>query len=270
MSRIFACLLFVGLSAAAAQAQFRPYDPYAPQVEEPPISSDGKVNWPSFYASAQTEQRYRDLWNSGSCGGSRKDLLAYFQSNKLDINKLGEGSIQGKAMQGDQSGVVVATGDNKLQSIVIHPAGVTKVSVTGSMRLADLRPGMIVRCLTKIDSTGRGQTPIESLEVFTPSGPESLVAVTPNEDRTVSGRVVSLRGERLQLHVEAGTIHKVALPVNDKTQVRVSGSSLALVGPGDEVEAKGRMMGAVKNNLPTIFASEVTVVKKSIGGVATK
>jgi len=258
------------LVAGSAQAQFRPYDPYAPQVEEPAISSDGKINWPSFYKSAATEQRYRDLWNTGSCGGSRKDLMAYFLSNKMDINKLGDGTVQGKATQADMASAFVVNGERKLHNIVAHPAGVTKISVTGSMRLVDLRPGMYVRGMAKLDSAGRGLSAVESLEVFTPSGPEAISAVTPNEERTVAGKVVSVRGERLRLQVDPGTIHRINLQVGEKTQVRVSGSSLALVGPGDEVEAKGKFLGAVANNPPTIFASEITVVKRTIGGVATK
>lgn len=269
MSRLFLCFALVTFLATSAQAQLRPYDPYAPQVEEPPISSDGKINWPSFYKSAATEQRYRNLWNTGSCGGTRKDLMAYFMANKLDVNKLGEATIQGQATQGDQAGVIILNGERKVHNIVIHPAGVSKVSVSGAMRIVDLRPGMFVRCVAKVDATGRGQETMESLDVFTPTSPESIPAVTPNEERTVAGKVLMLKGERLVLQVDAGKLHRVQLPVGEKTQVHVSGTSLALVSPGDEVEAKGRILAPVGNNPTTIFASEVTVVKKSIAGVAS-
>jgi len=51
-------------------------------------------------------------------------------------------------------------------------------------------------------------------------------------------------------------------PATDKATVKVDGSSLSLVSPGDEISAAGRFYtGAGASGLQVVFASEITVTK---------
>src|SRR5690242_15233004 len=73
-----------GLASEAA-AQFGAYDPYAPQVDEPPISSDGKLNWPTYFKSQKLQGRYLNLWSLGACRGTNKAIEIPVAQNKVNI-----------------------------------------------------------------------------------------------------------------------------------------------------------------------------------------
>ena len=61
MLRSFLALGLLVLLTAPAFAQRVPYDPYAKQKEEDlaPVRADGKLNWPAYFKSKATEDRFQ-------------------------------------------------------------------------------------------------------------------------------------------------------------------------------------------------------------------
>src|SRR5687768_6480695 len=93
MLRNFLSLLFAVLCTATLFAQAERYDPYATVKEDPPISADGKINWPPFFKDAAKESRFQGYFATGSCVGTNMRIVDMLKANKVDVNALPQTSV---------------------------------------------------------------------------------------------------------------------------------------------------------------------------------
>jgi hypothetical protein len=261
-------ILLVGLAACCflgspLWGQSPAYNPYAPSQDEPlPVSKDGKLNWPAFFKSKQIEDRFQSYFAMGSCVGTNQSIVNMLRDNKVDVNKLPEASLRGLATACDPRAMTVVDTTGMKTLVVTHPAGVTKISVWGQMDMRELKPGMVVRFLGRVDQRGMGTDPIEKIEVVTPGPSFRWLPVEPNRVQTITGKVVRFQGQRLQVRVDAGKMHRLTLPVANDASVSVDGNSLGLISAGDEVSTAGHTYGgAIAGGVQIVFASDITVTK---------
>jgi hypothetical protein len=167
------------LALGAREALSQRYNPYADGHEVvAPVAADGTLQWGTYFKSAQLQRAYERLWNLGACRGTNRAITEPVTANKLVIDRLPEGDFDGvvQAAGGTLAGGVVAfagpgAGDpNAPLFAQLHPAGVSHLTVTGIVRLADLRPGMSVRLKARIDARGRADAPVARLTIVTPAG----------------------------------------------------------------------------------------------------
>jgi hypothetical protein len=264
MFRVSVVVLIVSC-ATSAFAQRPAYNPYAKQTEEDlaPVRPDGKLNWPPFFKSKAMEDRFQVYFAQGSCTGSNKRIVNYLEANKVDVNALPEESLLGLAAKVNGGTVTMASKEGGPMTIVTHPAGVSKVNISGKMNPADLRPGMMVKFSGRVNEHGKGIKPIESLEVFTPDAKFKWKAVITDRQQNLAATVVKAEGSLLQLQVPAGRVHKLTFQVKENPEIIVTGSTLDLISAGDEISTKGRIYasGEGAGGLPVVFASEVVVKK---------
>lgn len=271
--------LFVMASAMATLASpalAQAYNPYAgaPEPPPPPLAADGTIQWGTFYKSAAMQQAYERLWNLGACRGTNKAITKPVESNKLVIDRLPEAEFHGtiKAVTGTRAGGLIAytedDGTNPTAPVYIarlHPAGVSALSVTGPGTLAVVSPGIVLKIRTTVDAKGRGQTPVTQLDIVTPPSDFVPDAVEPGRISTAIGRVISLRGNTLVMHVNAGKVRRLTLPLADTVAVQIDAAQLELVGPGDRVRIVGRLWsGEGAMAAGTVFASDVSVGKRPL------
>lgn len=255
-----AALAFTSLASSSLFAQSAPYDPYAPQVEEPPIAADGSLNWPVFYKSASLQANYEKLWNMGACLGTNRKITIPVANNRLDINKMPEGKLEGIVMRVGKGQLFVRQADGKIKKIAVHPAGVSRIDVTGDVPARWLKPGMGVRLVGQVDESGHGPDTLEQLDIVTiPPGfePNPVVA---GKRQSIVAVVASLRGNRLLLKTPSGSLRRLSFQISDETVAHVQVKDLAFASVGDKVEAKGHFYSGDKNE-HWVFASDVTVSK---------
>lgn len=265
---------FIGLGCPApATAQVVPYNPYADsQDTTPPVLPDGTIHWGTFYKSAAIQKAYERLWNLGACRNTNKAITIPVENNRLKIDTLPQSTFRGvvKAVTGGNSGGMMAfvespaDGSPSLERVaLLHPAGVSRVDVSGTAPLSFLTPGMAVRFQATVDAKGRSRDSLDVIHVVAPAADVKPVAVTADREELIVGRVVSLKRGTLSVRVDAGKIRRLTLPLNDDTEVRVAGGQMTLASPGDTVEIEGRLWtgdGALGDG--SVFADRVTVVKK--------
>jgi hypothetical protein len=261
------------LALGAREALSQRYNPYADGHEVvAPVAADGTLQWGTYFKSAQLQRAYERLWNLGACRGTNRAITEPVTANKLVIDRLPEGDFDGvvQAAGGTLAGGVVAfagpgAGDpNAPLFAQLHPAGVSHLTVTGIVRLADLRPGMSVRLKARIDARGRADAPVARLTIVTPAADAKPQAVRPDRDEDVVGTVVSCRAGTLVMRVDAGKVRRLTIPLADDVVVTVDGACLELVAAGDTVAVKGRLWsGEGAAGAGTIFASHVTVTKRA-------
>jgi hypothetical protein len=268
---VFRSILALGLLVlltAPAFAQRVPYDPYAKQKEEDlaPVRPDGKLNWPAFFKSKALEDRFQVYFANGSCTGTKQSIVNMLQENKVEVNALPEESLLGLAAKVDGGTVTIAAKAGVPVTVVTHPAGVSKVSITGKLNPAELRPGMLVKFSGRVNDHGKGMKPIESLEVFTPDAKFKWKAIITDRQQNIAATVVKAEGSMLQVQVPVGRVRKLSFQVKENPEIIVTGSTLNLISAGDEVSTKGHvyMSGEGAGGVPVVFASEVTV-KKAFG-----
>lgn len=257
---VWTALALVSLVPTSLFAQSAPYDPYAPQVEEPPIAEDGSLNWPVFYKSQDIQANYEKLWMTGSCLGNSKRVMAPVASNRLDINKMPEGKIEGVVMRVGQGQLFVKQADGKLKKVAVHPAGVSRIEISKDVPARWLKPGMGVRLVGQVDEAGHGIETLEELDIVTiPPGfePDPVVA---EKRQSIVAVVTSLRGNRLVLKTPAGSLHRLLFQISDETIAHVQAKDLGFASVGDVVEAKGHLYNGEKNE-SWVFASDVTVTR---------
>jgi hypothetical protein len=262
--------VIAGLAARDTLAQR--YDPYAEGHEVlTPVAADGTIRWGTFYKSAELQSRYERLWNLGACRGTNKAITVPVANNKVLIDRLPEGEFAGvvQGVSGPLAGGVVAfmpvgaAAQDAALFAQLHPAGVTRLTVTGTIALESIRPGMVVRIRATVDERGRASQPLRALTVVTP--PVGFVpdAVRPGHDDTLVGTVVSCRMKTLVVRIDAGSIRRLTCPLADDAVATVDGARFDLVAPGDAAEFKGRLWsGEGSAGAGTIFASYVTVTKR--------
>jgi len=256
--------LLVSLTASAV-AQRPAYNPYAKQTEEDlaPVRPDGELNWPAFFKSKAMEDRFQVYFAQGSCTGSNMRIVNMLAANKVDVNALPEESVPGLAAKVNGGTFTMAAKDGVPVTVVTHPAGVSKVNISGKLDPAELRPGMMVKFSGRVDSHGKGVKPIENLEVFTPDAKFKWKAVITDRQQTIAAKVLKAEGSILQVQVPAGRVRKLTFQMPEAPEILVSGSTLDLISAGDEVSTKGRvyLSGEGAGGAPVVFASEVIVKK---------
>lgn len=255
---VWAAVAFASLSTSSLFAQSAPYDPYAPQVEEPPISADGSLNWPVFYRSQSLQANYENLWNMGACLGTNKKITIPVANNRLDINKMPEGKIEGLVIRVGKGQLFVRQADGVIKKVAIHPAGVSRVEVSKDVPARWLKPGMGVRLVGQVNETGHGPETLEELDIVTiPPGfePDPVVA---EKRQSIVAVVASLRGNRLLLKTPVGDLRRLSFQISNETVAHVQVKDLAFASVGDKVEAKGHFYNSDKKEF-WVFASDVTV-----------
>ena len=266
-------VLLAVVVVAAREAAAQRYNPYADAHEAvAPVAPDGTIQWGTFFKSAQMQRAYERLWSLGACRGTNRAITDPVTANKLLIDRLPEGDFEGvvQGASGTLAGGVVAFatgaagGREEPLFAQLHPAGVSHVSVTGPVSVADLRPGMVVRLRTRVDARGRGTAPVGKLSVVTLAADFEPAAVRPDRDEDVVGSVVSCRNATLVVQVGTGKLRRLTLTLADDAAVTVDGACLDLVRAGDTVKVKGRLWsGEGASGAGTIFASHVTVTKRA-------
>lgn len=270
---ILSLVLIVPVALAAHEAAAQRYNPYADGHEiVAPVAPDGTIQWGTYFKSAQLQRSYERLWNLGACRGTNRAITEPVAANKLVIDRLPEGDFDGtvQGAGGTLAGGVVAFAGPAAGSpdaplfAQLHPAGVSRLTVTGPASLADLRPGMFVRLKTKVDSRGRADAPVDRLTVVTPVADAEPRAVLPDRRDDLIGSIVSCRGGTLVLRVDAGKIRRLTVRLADDVAVTVDAACLELIAPGDTVAVKGRLWsGEGAAGSGTVFASHVTVTKRT-------
>lgn len=257
MFRTISCLFLSLAAATSLQAQTQPYNPYAPEVQDKfPVTPDGEINWPTFYKSVGLKNRFQLYFAMGSCVGTRKDIVDALEKNKVDINELGERSFGGRVLAA-QGGILTILDDAREKiTVVTHPAGVSRVDVSGEMPVQKLQPGTMVRLIGSVDQHGVAREPLTALNVFTPDADTRFDAVTPGRKQTIVGQVLGLRGARLQIKVEPGQLHRLTFLVTRDCRVSVGAHDVRLISPGDHIVATGHVYSADKSG-PIVFANKV-------------
>ena len=256
-------LLVIVLLASTAAAQAPPYNPYAPTQEEAlPVAADGTLNWPPFYKDKAMHDRFQDYFAIGACVGTNPIINNQLRDNKVDVNKLGETAVQGQVVSLTPGIVTITNGVGRRTLVVTHPAGVSKVSISGPMPARQLKPDMIVRFVGKVDSHGTGIDPVDSLDVVTPGADFKWPEIEADKLETVTAKIVKITGRKLLVQVPAGKFRRPTYMLTEEPRVNVDGSSIALTSAGDAVSAKGRSyQGVGAGGMQVVFASEVTITK---------
>ena len=258
-------------SPPPAAAPLNAYNPYADGQNLPPVAPDGTLRWGTFYKSAAIQQAYERLWNLGACRNTNKAITIPVEMNKVAIDSLPEEDFRGVVIGATgtiRGGMIAFTtaaapgADAPTHVAALHPAGVSKLAVSGPLPVAALRPGVTVRVRAEVDAKGQGMQPLSAIDVITPSPGFKPVAIHAGRVESVIGTVIRRHADTLMVQVAAGRIRRLSLPVAPDAAVRVDASQLDLVEPGDLITLTGRVWrgeGCVGEG--TVFASLVTVVK---------
>ena len=260
-------------SPPPAAAPLNAYNPYADTQNLPPVAPDGTLRWGTFYKSAAIQQAYERLWNLGACRNTNKAITIPVEMNKVAIDSLPEEDFRGivvgatGTLRGGMIAFTTAAApgpDAPTHVAALHPAGVSKLTVSGPLPVTALRPGLTVRVRTEVDSKGVGTQPLEQIDVITPPPGFKPVAIQAGRVESVVGTVVKRQADTLVLQVAAGRIRRLSLPIARDAAVRVDASQLDVVAPGDLVTLTGRVWrGEGCLGEGTVFASAVTVSKPS-------
>jgi hypothetical protein len=268
------CVLFVGLLAARAAAG-QPYNPYAtPEEAPPPVAADGTIQWGVFFKSPKIQQNYERLWNLGACRNTNKAILEPVKNNKLIIDRLPEAEYAGvvEGAVGTIAGGMIAfqqapaAGSEPLVA-QLHPAGVSKVRVTGRVPGSILRPGHVVRFVTEVNEKGRGKEPVKVFEIVTPPADFKPDPVRPDTRGEIVATVKSISGNVVILLVPTGKIRRLTFEFASDSIATLDAAQVDLIAPGDSITLKGRIWsGEGSLGGGTVFASEVSVTKPALPG----
>jgi hypothetical protein len=271
LASIALAALAAGATSAAALGQGAAYSPYADSRQLAPVAPDGTIRWGTFYKTAAIQQKYEYLWSIGACRGTAPDIVATVNANKLEVDALPEtefiGTVRGVA--GGLAGGVVAfaeagKGGQDDQPLVaqLHPAGVTRLAVSGRTSADILRPGLTVRFATTVDAKGFAREPLAALDVITPPQPMRAVAVVAKEPGTVVGTVTQVKKGTLAVRVNAGRIRTLSIPLAADAVVTIDATAPELAAAGDTIKLKGRLWtGEGAMGAGTVFASDVSIHK---------
>jgi hypothetical protein len=274
LASIALAALAAGATSAAALGQGAAYSPYADSRQLAPVAPDGTIRWGTFYKTAAIQQKYEYLWSIGACRGTAPDIVATVNANKLEVDALPEtefiGTVRGVA--GGLAGGVVAfaeagKGGQDDQPLVaqLHPAGVTRLAVSGRTSADILRPGLTVRFATTVDAKGFAREPLAALAVITPPQPMRAVAVVAKEPGTVVGTVTQIKKGTLAVRVNAGRIRTLSIPLAADAVVTIDATAPELAAAGDTIKLKGRLWtGEGAMGAGTVFASDVSIHKAEV------
>lgn len=273
MPRPFVVALVTALAFCVARESWaQRYNPYADAQEIlAPVAPDGTIQWGTFFKSAHLQRSYERLWSLGACRGTNKAITGPVENNKLLIDRLPEGDFAGvvQAANGTLAGGVVAFADKAAGGgdaaffAQLHPAGVSHLTVTGTLNTDALQPGMVVRMRATVDDRGRSAEPLRAVTIVTPAADFTPDAVQPGKADTIVASVVSIRKSSLVVRVDAGRLRRLTFTLAADAVVTVDAARLDLVAAGDTIEVKGRLWsGEGSAGAGTIFASHVTVTKR--------
>ncbi|WP_145054636.1 hypothetical protein [Lignipirellula cremea] len=206
---------------------------------------------------------YQRLLALGACGGTRKDIMIPVAKNRVDIDKLPVGKVDGRVLRVEQGVVLLQDESGKLHIIATHPAGVSRIGVTGDMPAEWLKPGMTVRLLGEVDATGHCAVPLRQIDVVSLEPGFQPPGVEPNKVQSIFGVVTSLRSHHLTLKTPAGSIHRLWFLIDDQAIAHVNSHDLAFAAVGDTLTAEGHLYTG-EQDTHLVFASDVTVVKPTI------
>lgn len=263
-----------------ASGQAVPYNPYADSQPLPPVAPDGTIRWGMFYKSAAMQNRYERLWKMGVCRGTNKDITIPVAENKLVVDSLPEAEFSGivRGVAGTLAGGMVAFVENPagrpdVQPLVaqLHPAGVSRLVVTGESSAAILQPGMTVRLPAAFDSRGHAADPVSHFEIISPRHDAHPVAVAAGDPETIVGVVTHVHRGVIGLHVAAGRTRKMSVPLAADAVATIDADMLELVSAGDAIEVKGRRWsGEGSMGGGTVFVSDMLVRKAPPAAAAAR
>jgi hypothetical protein len=268
-----AVLLLVGRSA---HGQLTPYNPYADSQEAPaPLAPDGTIQWGVFYKSAAMQKAYLRLWNLGACRGTNPPITEPVNRNKVIIDRLPEADYEGTvvAASGTIAGGMIAFsepaagGTGEPFVVQLHPAGVTRLRVTGRSSASMLLPGHVIRVVTAVDEQGEGIEPLARFDLVTPPADYVPPDVRPGVRGEIVGTVKRLHKDVLTLHVPVGRLRRLTFNLPADAVATLDAARLDLVAPGDAIQLTGRLWsgdGAMGGG--TIFASDVSISKPPLPG----
>lgn len=264
-----------GVTPAAVRGQGAVYSPYADSRQLAPVAPDGTIRWGTFYKTAAIQQKYEYLHSIGACRGTAPDIMATVNGNKVDVDALPEAEFIGtvRGVAGGLAGGVVSfveagkPADSQPLVAQLHPAGVTRLAVSGRTPADVVRPGMTVRFATTVDARGYAHEPLAALDVITPPQPVRAVAVVAKEPGTVVGTVTQVKKGTLAVRVNAGRIRTLSIPLADDAVATIDATVPELAAAGDTIKLKGRLWtGAGAMGAGTVFASDVSIHKAEPAG----
>lgn len=271
---VVACVLVCSAACCGpAVAQLSPYNPYA-AAQEPiaPVTPDGTLQWGTFFKSAALQRSYERLWNLGACRGTNRRITEPVAQNALSIDTLPKAEFSGVVrhvggtLRGGAVAFVTGSDPAALPYLAqLHPAGVSRVTVTGTVPLAEMRPGITVRFVGTVDAEGRGLEPLRQIDVIMPPADPGAVEIEAGRATTIIGSVIGLRGQELIVRVTAGRLRRLRLPVVADAVAVLDTADLSFVAPGDHVEVEGKVWhGEGSAGAGTIFAERLTVTKAGV------
>lgn len=271
-----AVCLTLALGAMSAHGQLTPYNPYADSQEAPaPLAPDGTIQWGVFYKSAALQKAYQRLWNLGACRGTNRAITEPVNRNKVIIDRLPEADYEGTvvAASGTLAGGMIvfseqpqgATGEPFV--VQLHPAGVTRLRVTGRTSAAIVRPGHVIRVVAEVDQQGHATEPLARFDLVTPPADYEPAEIEPGVRREIVAVVKRLHKGVLTLHVPTGRLRRLTFSLPDDAVATLDAAQLDLVAPGDTIRLTGRLWsGDGAMGAGTIFASEVSLSKPPLAG----
>jgi hypothetical protein len=267
---------FCLLAVAPARGQLTPYNPYADSQEAPaPIAADGTIQWGVFYKSAAIQSAYQRLWNLGACRGTNRAITEPVNRNKVIIDRLPESEFEGKvvAATGTPAGGLIAFAEQAAGEtgeplvVQLHPAGVTRLRVTGRVPATVLEPGMVVRLVAEVDERGRAADPITAFDIVTPAADFKPDPVRPGVRGAIVAEVKRVHQDVVTLAVPVGPVRRLTLKVAPDAVATIDAARLDLVAAGDSISITGRLWGGDgAMGAGTIFASDVTITKLPLPG----
>lgn len=270
----FVCGTLLALVAMPVIAG-QPYNPYAtPEEAPPPVAEDGTIQWGVFFKSPKIQASYERLWNLGACRNTNRAITEPVKNNKLIIDRLPEAEYAGvvEASVGTIAGGMIAiqqapgAGSESLV-VQLHPAGVSKVRVTGRVPGSILHVGHVIRVVTEVDAKGRGKETLENFEIITPPADFEPEPVRADSRSEIVAAVRSIAGDVVILQVPAGKIRRLTFKVASDAVATLDAAQLDLVAPGDSITLKGRMWtGEGSLGSGTVFASDVSITKPALPG----
>jgi len=261
MIRTFTALLLAASFVASLPAA-EPYNPYAKVQEDPPITPDGKINWPPFYKDAAKEARFQGYFATGSCVGTNMNIVNMLKANKVEVNALQTTNVKTIAGAIDLGVIKAVDATGVPVTMVLHPKGVSKLEVSGDMLPELVAPGMIVRFRGTIDNHGQGKSDIEKLEVVSLAKESRLLEVFPDKEQTIFGKIERRENNRIRVATGRGKYKIVSFTLPPSAKVTVTGTTPDLIFAGDIVLAEGKLyMGEGTGTMATVFAEKMTVKK---------
>lgn len=262
--------------AATARAQVAPYNPYADTQEAPaPLAADGTIQWGVFYKSTAVQAAYQRLWNLGACRGTNRAITEPVNRNKLIIDRLPEAEHEGivVAASGTLAGGLIAfaepgaAADEEPFVVQLHPAGVTRLRITGRTPAAILRPGLVMRLVAEVDAEGQATAPLAAFDIVTPAADFEPDAVEPGRRGVIVGTVQRVHKGTVTLRMQTGRLRKLTVTLTEDAVATIDAARLDLVAAGDTISLTGRLWnGSGAMGAGTIFASDVSLTKPPLPG----